>query len=91
MNLNKHAEFFNPETDLKESVHIIGCGAIGSTVAEMLTRMGVPELTIYDMDIVTPHNLTNQEFFHRHIGRLKTKCLAEILKEINPDIKINDK
>ena len=91
MDLNKHIEFFDPEKDLDNHIHIIGCGAIGSTLAEMLTRMGVPELTIYDMDIVTPHNLTNQEYLHRHIGKPKTESLQELLKEINPNIHITDK
>ena len=34
MNLNKHYEFFNPMS-VTDEIHIIGCGAIGSTIAEM--------------------------------------------------------
>ena len=32
MNLNKHREFFNPD-EMHEQIHIIGCGAVGSTIA----------------------------------------------------------
>ena len=87
MNLNKHLEFFNPE-DLDEEIHIIGCGAVGSTIAENLARLGVKKLYLYDFDTVTEHNITNQMFLNKHIGMLKLDALAEILTEINPDIEI---
>ena len=35
MNLNKSREFFDPEL-LDAPIHIIGCGAVGSTIAENL-------------------------------------------------------
>ena len=87
MNLNKHAEFFNPE-DLDDEIHIIGCGAVGSTIAENLARLGVKKLYLYDFDRVTEHNITNQMFLNKHIGLPKTDALAEILTSINPDIQI---
>ena len=88
MNLNKHLEFFNPN-DLTEEVHIIGCGAIGSTVAEMLTRLGINELYLYDFDKVSEHNITNQMFRQADVGELKVTALAKQLQEINPDIKLH--
>ena len=87
MNLNKHFEFFNP-AEVTEEIHIIGCGAIGSTVAEMLTRLGVTKLHLYDFDKVSDHNITNQMFRMCDIGKLKVEALSEILKEINPDIQL---
>ena len=87
MNLNKHKEFFNPE-ELEEEIHIIGCGAVGSTIAENLARLGVKRLYIYDFDRVTEHNITNQMFLNKHIGLPKTDALAEILLSINPEIQV---
>jgi molybdopterin/thiamine biosynthesis adenylyltransferase len=87
MNLNKHFEFFNP-LDVTEEVHIIGCGAIGSTVAEMLTRLGFPKLHLYDFDKVSDHNITNQMFRMCDIGKSKLDALSEILKDINPDVQL---
>ena len=85
MNLNKHYEFFDPDVHLKNtSIHIIGCGAIGSTVAEMLARLGIQNIHLYDFDTVSPHNLTNQMFLERHIGQAKTETLKDILTDINP-------
>jgi len=88
MNIIKHANFFDPITDIKSPIHIIGCGAIGSTVAEMLTRMGVEKLNLYDFDTITPHNLANQMFFESQIGKSKIHSLYDILTHINPTIEI---
>lgn len=85
MNISKSADYFNP-TEITAPIHIIGCGAVGSTLAEMLTRMGCTNLVLYDFDIVTPHNIANQMFLDRHINKPKTEALFEILKDINPDI-----
>ena len=85
MNLNKHFEFFDP-TNITDEIHIIGCGAIGSTAAELLTRLGFPKLHLYDFDTVSDHNITNQMFRMKDIGKTKIEALSEILKDINPDI-----
>lgn len=87
MNLNKHAEFFNP-ADVEAPIHLIGAGAVGSTVAEMLTRLGFSKFYIYDMDIVSPHNITNQMFRHKDIGINKCDAIVDICKEINPEVEI---
>lgn len=84
MDLAKSYEFFKPEM-LTSRVHIIGCGAIGSTVAENLVRFGITEITLYDFDIVESHNIANQMFRATDIGKPKVEALAEYLCEINPD------
>ena len=81
MDLNKSREFFDPNK-VKGRCHIIGCGSIGSHVAELLARYGVKKLTLYDFDVVEPHNLVNQNFYHRQIGKEKTEALKEILMDI---------
>ena len=40
MDLSKSYEFFQPEKD-QARIHIVGCGSVGSTVAENLARCGV--------------------------------------------------
>lgn len=87
MNLNKHREFFNPE-ELEDEIHIIGVGAVGSTIAENLARLGVKKLYLYDFDTVTEHNITNQMFTNKHVGMSKLDALTQILTEINPEIEL---
>lgn len=90
MDLAKSYEFFQPEM-CKERIHIIGCGAIGSTVAENLVRFGLTNITLYDFDFVEPHNIANQMFTQSDIGKTKVDALAEMLYNINPEVKNNMK
>ena len=85
MNIAKSYEFFKPET-CDERIHIIGCGAIGSTVAENLVRYGLKNLTLYDFDTVCSHNIANQMYTEQDIGKLKVEALKEALLRINPEI-----
>lgn len=90
MDLSKSYDFFQPEKRT-ERIHIIGCGSVGSTVAENLARSGVTKLTLWDFDKVEPHNLANQMFRQQDINKPKVDALLDILCEINPDIKDNVK
>lgn len=87
MNLSKSREFFQPET-VREPIHIVGCGSVGSAVAENLARCGIANMTLWDMDTVEPHNVGNQMFDARHIGKNKADALKEILANINPDAEV---
>lgn len=87
MDISKFYEFFQPE-QCKDMIHIIGCGAVGSTIAELLVRMGLTKFTLYDFDYVMPHNIANQMFRSVDITKSKTDALEEIMKEINPDVKV---
>lgn len=86
MDLSKSYDFFRPE-ECKNRIHIIGCGAIGSTVAENLVRFGLTNITLYDFDAVEPHNIANQMFRHTDIGQPKVQALADMLMDINPNVK----
>lgn len=86
MDLSKSYEFFKPEM-CRERIHIIGCGAIGSTVAENLARFGLTRITLYDFDKVEPHNIANQMFTQDDIGKMKVDAVAEYLLKINPEMK----
>lgn len=87
MDLNKSYEFFDP-TKVDTTCQIIGCGAIGSNIAELLIRQGVENIDLWDFDHVDSHNVVNQLYTDKDIGKEKTKCLSNILKEINPDVTI---
>ena len=85
MDLSKSYEYFQPEKQ-DDRIHIIGCGSVGSTVAYMLARTGVTNFTLWDFDIVEPHNLANQMFRQKDIHKPKIEALLDIICEINPDI-----
>lgn len=85
MDLSKSYEFFQPEKD-DARIHIIGCGSVGSTLAENLARCGVTKMTLWDFDTVEPHNICNQMFRQQDVGKPKVEALKDILTDINPDI-----
>lgn len=86
MDLVKSFDFFNPTT-VKSMVHIIGCGSIGSTVAENLARCGISKMTLWDFDTVEERNIVNQMFTQEHVGMAKVDALKDILTSINPACK----
>lgn len=86
MDLRKSYEFFQPEK-VQKRIHLIGCGSVGSTLAELLVRFGLSKITLYDFDEVKPHNLANQMFTQADVGKLKVEAVAERLLAINPMIK----
>jgi len=67
-----------------KTVAIWGCGALGSHIAEMLTRAGVSRLLLYDNERVKPGILVRQLFEDRDIGQPKANALADRLRRIRP-------
>lgn len=88
MNLSKSLEFFDPINQVDGPIHVIGIGAMGSRIAELLVRLGIPKIHIWDMDTVEDKNIANQAYLHHHIGMKKTDALEELLKDINPQLQI---
>jgi len=86
MNLAKSFEFFNPDS-CTGRIHIIGCGSVGSTVAELLARFGLTKFSLYDFDVVEEHNLVNQMFTKPQVGQPKVQAVYDNLMAINPEVK----
>ncbi len=76
---------------LAARVLIVGCGALGSTIAEQLARAGVGHLRIADRDIVELTNLQRQVLFDESDARQglpKVVAAAQRLAKINSEIAI---
>lgn len=83
----KFLGFFDPST-VKNEVHIIGCGAIGSTLAMNFARCGITNIHLWDFDTVQAHNIANQQYRLTQVDQPKTQALQDMMKEINPHIKL---
>jgi len=73
------------------SVIIIGCGALGTTIANSLVRAGVGKVRLVDRDFIEYHNLQRQVLFDENdIREMLPKAIAakRHLKEINSSISI---
>jgi len=64
--------------------HILGCGAIGSSAATQIVRMGGTNLKLYDMDNVSNENIGVSMFRVEDLQKPKTEALELICKTINP-------
>ena len=85
MELN--ARFEGLEMDFSRcDFHILGCGAIGSSVAIQLARMGAEQFTLYDADKVEGVNIGVSQYDNRHVGLPKVIALQYIIEDINPNI-----
>jgi len=80
----------NLQQDGQIKVGIAGAGGIGSSVAHLLVRSGVRHLTLVDFDRVEASNLNRQFYFHDQIGMDKTVMLSRNLKQINPQLIIEE-
>ena len=65
------------------SFHVLGCGAIGSSAAIQLTRMGATNFYLYDLDKVEDVNIGVSQYNIKHLGLDKVDALESIIKEIN--------
>lgn len=65
----------------RQSITVIGAGAIGSFTVLSLAKMGGMKLTVYDHDLVEPHNLPNQFYRIEDLDKAKVMALGEIVRE----------
>jgi len=62
-------------------ITIIGLGAIGSTCAVWLGKMGCVGITAYDPDVIQDHNWSNQMYRDSDVGSLKASALMDVIEQ----------
>lgn len=67
---------YNPEDNPHDSVTFIGVGGIGSFAAFGAAKLGIPNITLIDPDVVELHNQPNQFYGEGDIGDSKVYALA---------------
>jgi molybdopterin/thiamine biosynthesis adenylyltransferase len=73
------------------SVVIVGCGALGSVLAEQMGRAGVGRLTLVDRDFVEPSNLQRQSLFDEEdaaAGLPKAIAAEAHLRRLNSEVDV---
>jgi molybdopterin-synthase adenylyltransferase len=76
---------------LGASAVIVGCGAIGAAVANLLVRAGVGRLRILDRDFVEPSNLQRQILFDEEDARdalPKAVAAERKLRSLNSEVQV---
>ena len=77
----RQLEFFDPAGHNPRIV-IIGAGGIGSWATLLLAKMGIKKLTVYDSDLVSPHNLSTTCYTPAQLGRHKVDALAQVIESM---------
>lgn len=74
----------------EKHVMVVGLGGVGSYAAEFIARSGIGTMTIIDGDTVDPTNRNRQlPALATNHGEAKAQIMAERLKAINPELKLN--
>lgn len=73
----------------ESTVAIIGCGGLGGSIAEELSRLGTGKLILIDGDRIEESNLNRQLFATEcNIGQLKVKAARDRLQAVNSNVKL---
>lgn len=71
-------------------VSVIGLGGVGSWAAEALARSAIGRITLIDLDNVAESNVNRQIHAMNGIfGRAKVDAMAERIRAIHPDCRLN--
>lgn len=73
-----------------KKIALIGLGAIGSMMAEILAHGGVSKIGLWDSDIVEPGNICRAAFNLSNLGKSKVEAVGEIIQSINPFVELSD-
>lgn len=71
-----------------KTVHIWGCGGLGSWLAEFIARAGARTITVCDPGTITGGLLVRQNYTEADIGQTKAEALATRLRAIRDDLSV---
>lgn len=70
------------------TVSIVGCGGVGSWVAEFLALAGVPELWLWDDDTITETNLNRLPLGPSYLHANKASAMRHHLNQLTPQCEV---
>lgn len=76
----------NPLRDLR--IALLGVGALGSTLAEMLVRAGIRDIALVDDDLLEAGNVCRHIATLADVGRSKVQVVAQRLRQISPAVRV---
>lgn len=77
------------QQEINQHIGIIGCGSLGSRVADFLVQMGVKEISLIDNDILKTDNVYRHSLGITDVNKPKVIALSQKLTNERPGIKVN--
>jgi hypothetical protein len=71
-----------------KTVHVWGCGGLGSWIAEFIARAGATTIILCDPGTVTGGLLVRQNYIEDDIGKTKAEALATRLRAVRGDLTV---
>jgi hypothetical protein len=71
-----------------KTVHIWGCGGLGSWMAEFIVRAGVKRVVLCDPGTISGGLLVRQNFVEADVGNTKVEALAQRLRAISDTVEV---
>ncbi|WP_247669487.1 ThiF family adenylyltransferase [Micromonospora sp. H61] len=71
-----------------KTVHVWGCGGLGSWIAEYIVRAGAKRVVLCDPATISGGLLVRQNFVEADIGNKKVAALADRLRAINDAVQV---
>jgi ubiquitin-like modifier-activating enzyme 5 len=72
----------------EKSALVVGVGGLGATVSEIMTRVGVGRLVLFDYDKLEMANMNRLIYKPSQVGKYKVDAIREYLLEISQDVDI---
>jgi len=87
---NQSSISFNEQVELAEAtIAVAGAGGLGGYVINLLARIGIGTLCIFDHDVFDESNLNRQLFAStQNIGQFKVDMIKETVNLINPAVDV---
>jgi hypothetical protein len=88
----RQLDIISPAKLAKVEVSMIGVGGLGSPTAMALAKMGIKDFNLYDHDTVEEHNVPNQMYTLRDIGKPKVEAIGDIIVAMggNPNLNFEE-
>lgn len=71
-----------------KTVHVWGCGGLGSWIAEFVARAGAARIVLCDPGRITGGLLVRQNYLEKDVGDSKAEALARRLKMISDNLEV---
>lgn len=71
-------------------IAVLGLGALGSTLAEMLVRAGVKDIGLLDNDVLAAGNVCRHTATLGEVGKPKVTFVGQRLRQISPALRVTE-